>query len=249
MPIRRLLLVACLGLLPVFLSGGARAEPPKLKVAVLEDSPPLGYRDADGNLTGFSYALAQAVCVELNAQCEFEVTKLDYLVEDLAAGHFDLAAVGLLNTPERRQKILFTQPVYRSVTMWFAKPGVHPGQAGVRVSVFKGSAQERYAQAQGWSIFPTQTDLQMVEQLVAGVAHVAMVPLMTSLNLHKNRKFLQLGLQSTVLQVPELIGNACFGINPRRGELKGPVDEALEKIKRNGTYDRINSVFLPFRVM
>jgi ABC-type amino acid transport substrate-binding protein len=32
--------------------------------------------------------------------------------------------------------------------------------------------------------------------------------------------------------------------NPRRADLKEPLDKALAKIKRNGTYDRINSTFL-----
>lgn len=39
-----------------------------------------------------------------------------------------------------------------------------------------------------------------------------------------------------------------LGIAPRRPELKEQIDAALERIKRNGTYDRINSQFLPFRV-
>jgi ABC-type amino acid transport substrate-binding protein len=30
--------------------------------------------------------------------------------------------------------------------------------------------------------------------------------------------------------------------------LKEQIDAALDRIKRNGTYDRINSRFLPFRV-
>lgn len=250
MLLRRLVLALCCGLLPALPGGMAWAESqPVFKVAVLDDAPPLAYRDAGGNLTGFSYSLAQAMCVELNVHCQFEVTKLDYLVDDLAAGHFDFAAVGLLNTVERRQKILFTRPVYRSVTMWFARPGVQPDQAGVRVAVFKGSAQERYALSQGWRTVAAQTDVQMVEQLAAGVVQVALAPLMTSLNLQKHGKFLQLGLRSTVLSAPELEGNACFGIAPGRADLKLRLDEALDKIKRNGIYDRINSLYLPFRVM
>ena len=60
--------------------------------------------------------------------------------------------------------------------------------------------------------------------------------------------FLRLGLGSTVMKAPELVGNASFGINPRRPELKIAVDEALDRIKRNGVYERINTQFLPFRV-
>jgi hypothetical protein len=50
------------------------------------------------------------------------------------------------------------------------------------------------------------------------------------------------------MTVPDLVGNASFGINPRRPELKIAVDDALERIKLNGVYERINTQFLPFRV-
>ena len=70
----------------------------------------------------------------------------------------------------------------------------------------------------------------------------------TSLDLMDDKEFRQLGLASMVMQVPELVGNAAFGINPRRPELKESVDSAMARIKRNGTFDRINSQFLPFRI-
>jgi ABC-type amino acid transport substrate-binding protein len=64
----------------------------------------------------------------------------------------------------------------------------------------------------------------------------------------KKPEFQQLELKSSVMNEAELSGDASFGISPRRPELKEQIDAALERIKRNGTYDRINSQFLPFRV-
>lgn len=224
------------------------AGPLMLKVAVLDDSPPLGYRDGNGQLTGFSISVMWALCAEMAMHCEFEVRRLEHLVDDLAAGHFDVAAIGLLNTPERRQRILFTKPVYRSLTLLFARPGVKTGQPGVRLSTFKGSAQERYIKAQGWDFVGAQTDVEIIEQLRAGVTQACIVPLMTSLNLQRSPKFLQLDLEMSVLKLPDLDTNASFGISPMRPELKMHLDRALERIKLNGTYDRINSQFLPFRV-
>jgi ABC-type amino acid transport substrate-binding protein len=83
---------------------------------------------------------------------------------------------------------------------------------------------------------------------LAGVAQAAIMPMSTAFNLQKNKSFQQLKLESTVMQVPELTGYASFGVNPRKPELKQSVDEALERIKRNGVYDRINTQFLPFRI-
>ena len=224
------------------------AGPLMLKVAVLDDSPPMGYRDGNGQLTGFSIAVMRALCSEMAMHCDFETRRLEHLVDDLASGHFDIAAIGLLNTPERRKRILFTRPVYRSLTVLFVRPGLKPGQPGVRLSIFKGSAQESYIKSQGWDFVGAQTDLEMIEQLRAGVTQACIVPLMTSLNLRRNPKFMQLDLEMSVLNHPELDTNASFGISPKRPELKEPLDRALDRIKVNGTYDRINSQFLPFRV-
>lgn len=224
------------------------AEPVPLRVAVLVDAPPLSYRDAAGNLTGFSYTIVRAICVEMKLVCDFQVTKLDYLVDDLAQGNYDFAAVGLLNTPDRRQKILFGKPFYRSFSLWYARSGIEPGHPDLRVSVFKGSVQESYAKAQRWNIISAQTAEQMIEQLAAGISQAMIAPLMTSFNLQKNARFMQLGLVPTVLRPPELAGYASFGISPKRGDLKEVLDHGLDRIIRNGTYDRINAEFLPFSV-
>ncbi|MFZ2267993.1 MAG: transporter substrate-binding domain-containing protein [Azonexus sp.] len=237
--------IAVLSLL-CWLSPAVGAAP--LKVAVLDDAPPLGYRDAAGQLTGFSVVLMQALCAEMAEPCEFEAVKLEHLVDDLAAGHFDVAAVGLIATPERRRKLVFTKPVYRSLTLFFARQGVRPEMPKVRIATFKGSAQEAYIRAQGWDMVGAQTDEQMVEQLRAGVAQACVVPLMTGLNLQKNSQFLRLGLKYEVLQAAELESNASFAIAPHKAGLKPTLDKALEKIKRNGVYDRVNSLFLPLRI-
>lgn len=231
-----------LAALPVHSTG------PVLKVAVLENAPPMAYRDTDGRLTGFSVEVARAICEQMQAQCNFQTIELEQLVDSLASGEFDIAAVSLLDTPERRSRILFAHPYFRSISLWVAKPDIMPGDRGLRIAVLKGSAQESYARKQGWETIGVRTSGELGVPLIAGSAHAAIIPMNSSLNLQKNREFQRLNLSSTVMKVPELIGNASFGINPRRPELKEAVDGALARIKRNGVYERINTQFLPFRV-
>jgi ABC-type amino acid transport substrate-binding protein len=208
----------------------------------------MSYRDASGKLTGFSAEIIRAICEEMNTRCEFQVSTLDRVIESLVQDEIDIAAVSLLDTPERRSKILFAKPYFRSISLWFASPGILPGHPNIRVAAVKGSAQERYAVQQNWQIVGVPTNGQLLEPLLAGVAQAAIMPMSTAFNLQKNKSFQQLKLESTVMQVPELTGQASFGVNPRKPELKQSVDEALERIKRNGVYDRINTQFLPFRI-
>lgn len=219
-----------------------------IKVGVFDDAPPLAYRDDKGTLTGFTVAIAEALCAELKLRCELQVVRLETVIDDLAAGQLDVAAVGLLNTPERRKRIAFTKPVYRSTTLWFARPGVKLDAPGVRIAVFKGSAQERFAQAKGWQTVGAITDADIIDQLAAGVAQAGIAPLMSSFNLFRNPRFLKLGLSTQVFNSPELDTQASFGLNPRNLELKEALDRGLDTIKRNGVFDRINSQFLTLRV-
>ena len=64
-------LVLSLALLLGSLSGVGWAETPALRVAVLENWPPMSYRDANGKLTGSSHAGISAVCEELKHRCGF----------------------------------------------------------------------------------------------------------------------------------------------------------------------------------
>ena len=243
-----MLLRALLAALLILLSASLHAEPLRLRVAVLDNSPPMSYRDGNGELTGFSYAIARALCQEIGAKCEFHVTTLDRVVDALALDEYDVAAVSLLSTPERRRKALMCKPYFRSFSVWFARHGVKPGQPGVRIAVVRGSAQEAYAQAQHWETVGVATNNQLLEPLSAGVAQAIISPMITSFNLAKLPAYQQLLLESTVMREPGLSGEASFAVNPRRPEVRDALDEALERIKRNGTYDRINSQFLPFRV-
>jgi ABC-type amino acid transport substrate-binding protein len=232
----------------VLAAGVPQAGNRPLRVAVLENSPPMAYRDARGELTGFSIGIMRALCEEMRASCEYHVTTLDEVVDALAAGFYDIAAVSLLETPERRAKVLFAKPYFRSISLWFARPGVLPGQPGMRVAVVHGSAQERYVQARGWELLAVRTNGELAEPLRAGLAQAAVVPMSSAINLMKLPEFRELGLSSTVMPDPELGGDASFAIAPARPDLKEQMDAALERIKRNGTYDRVNSLFLPFRI-
>ena len=239
-------LLISLALLTASLSGQAQESP--LRVAVIDNSAPMSYIDSDGKLAGFNVAIAEALCAEMKVKCKLILTKLDFLVDDLAAGTYDFAALGLLVTPERQKKILFSQSIYRSTTIWLAKPGVHPGAKNVRVSTFRGSLQEKYAKSQGWDQFSSHSYDDFIEQVSAGVTNAMIAPLMTSIALQKDPRYLTLGLVPTPLRVAELEGEACFGINPKRSDLKEKLDKSLFVLRENGTYGRINSQYLPFRV-
>lgn len=224
------------------------ASATELRVAVLENAPPMAFRAADGRLTGFTIEIARALCAEMKVDCKLQVSTLNVALDALTAGDVDIAAISLLETPERRARFIFAKPYFRSLTLWFSREGALPGAAGVRIAVLSGSAQERFARARNWDTVAVRTNGDLIEPLRAGIAQAALIPMGTGVGLMQSEQFRQLGLVKMVMKEPELSGDVAFGISPRRPELKEPLDAALDRIKRNGTYDRINSQFLPLRV-
>lgn len=219
-----------------------------LRVAVVPNAPPMTYVDPAGRLTGFTIEIARTVCEEMQARCDFQSTTLAEVVDALHRGDYDFAAVSLLQTPERRAKILFAKPYFRSVSLWLAPPGVAPGTPGLRVAVVGGSAQARYAERRGWTVHTVRTNADLARPLISGAADATLTPMATGLNLRRTAGIAERGLAVTVIQEGELTGEASFGVNPRLPELKERIDTALERIKGDGRYDRINTLFLPFRV-
>lgn len=219
-----------------------------LRVAVLTNSPPMSYTDAGGKPAGFNIGVAHAVCEAMAQRCELTVVSLERVVDDVAAGEFDFAAVSLLDTPERRARILLSKPYYRSNSVWFAKAGVEPGAASVRVAAVAGSAQFRYAQARGWNVAAAQHLTELTALLADGKADAALIPMASALALRQERSVQPLGLMTTLMSHPELSGEVCFGVDPQNPELRDEINKAFDRIKRNGRFDRLNSEHLPFRL-
>lgn len=170
------------------------------------------------------------------------------MVDAVAAGEFDFAAVSLLDTAERRSRVLFSKPYYRSSSIWFARPGVEPGAAGIRVAAVTGSAQSRYARAHGWNIVNVPHHAEFPALLTERKADAVLLPMASALTLRQEPSIQSLGLVTTVIQRPELSGEVCFGIDPQNPELRDQINKAFDRIKRDGRFDRLHSEYLPFRL-
>lgn len=244
MPPCRLLLA----LLFLFTSIGTQAAEAPFRVAVIGNSRPMSYVGEDGVLTGFNIGIAQALCETLKRRCSLVLTPLDQVVDSVAAGEFDFAVVSLLVTPERLRKVLMSKPYYRSISLWLAPANLRPGSAEATVAVVRGSAQAGHADQRGWRVLGVASHADLSAALLSGDANAALVPMPTALGLMENPALQALALHPTNLDEPLLSGDVAISIDPRQPALKGRIDAAIDQIKRDGRYDRINTQFLPFRL-
>ena len=224
------------------------ADDRPLRIAVIGNSPPMSYTDSNGKLTGFNIEFAYALCESMKIRCELHPIPLDKVIDTVAAGEMDIAAVSLLATPERRQKVVFSKPYYRSLTIWLARPEYKPGAAKATVAVVRGSAQARHAEAEGWTTVFVDNHKEIPAALVSGRANATVVPMATAIPLMQNPALAPLELESTILSAPQITGDVCISISPKRPELRERIDAAIDQVKRDGRFDRINSTYLPFKL-
>ena len=82
----------------------------------------------------------------------------------------------------------------------------------------------------------------------AGQADATLLPMANAVALQQDPRMSAQGLASTVVQDPELAGDAALGVNPRDRALLDKLNDAIDEIKRDGRFDRINTRFIPFRL-
>lgn len=90
----------------------AAAPAPAAKIVVgLDDNfPPMGFRDAKGNLVGFDIDLAREAAKRLGAEVEFKPIDWNAKEAELGGKRVDVLWNGLTITEPRKEKIAFTAP-------------------------------------------------------------------------------------------------------------------------------------------
>lgn len=86
-----------------------------LTLGTSADYPPyewVGNIDGKQEVVGFDIALGQAVADELGVKLEVQDMKFDGILLALATGDIDLAAAGLVPTPERQEQVDFSESYY-----------------------------------------------------------------------------------------------------------------------------------------
>ncbi len=77
----------------------------------LDDSfPPMGFRDEDGNLTGFDVELAQAVAEHIGVKATLQAIDWKAKELELDSGNIDMIWNGYTITPERQEAVLMSNP-------------------------------------------------------------------------------------------------------------------------------------------
>ncbi|KPQ28593.1 MAG: arginine/ornithine transport system substrate-binding protein [Marinobacter excellens HL-55] len=234
------------------IAGTAQAQDRNLRVAFDIPYEPFEYRDENGELTGFEVELATAMCEELNANCEFVIQAWDGMIPGLLARKFDIIMSSMSITPERAERVLFSEPYYITPGGWFGPESFDTdvtdmdAMRGKNVGVQRGTTMDTYVTENMGGVvsikrYTTAEDmvLDLEGQRLDAVFVDYPVGEQTILNRDGYKE---------VGESVKLGDGVGVAMRKRDTQLAEDINAALKKLKEDGTYDAIMNKYFSYDI-
>jgi lysine-arginine-ornithine-binding protein len=229
----------------------------KVKIGTEGAYPPFNSIDTDGKLVGFDIDIANALCAAANFECEFVVQDWDGIIPGLIAKKYDAIIASMSITDKRREVVDFTNKYYLTPAKFVAAKGSDfdfspEGLAGKSIGVQRATTHENYVRAKfpEADVRPYATQDEANADLVSGRLDLVMADSVALsdgfLKTDAGQDFEFVGPN---YHDPKYHGEGA-GIALRKGEddLRLAFDEAIDKIRADGTYQAINEKYFDFDV-
>ena len=144
---------SALALCSLVMAPNALAEEEVLRVGTESSYAPFEFNNAQGQLVGFDIDLAEAVAKQMGAQVEWVQMPFDGLIPAMLTSQVDMAVASFTVTQERKKRINFSDPYYRSGLTFV----IRKGDEGKYTSVESLKGQRLCAQLGSVSAMKAQT--------------------------------------------------------------------------------------------
>lgn len=219
-------------------------EPGKLTIGSDLDYPPFEMLNADGKPEGFDVELMAAVCEELGLELNYLGPQaFDSLLPQVAAGtKLDIAVSALTITPERAKVVDFTEPYFLSgvdqaiAVLKTSDIKTKDDLAGKRVAVQSGSTPDTWATENlpNSEIIRLNNNTDAFAALMAGKADAVINDEPVS------KKFISESFpDAMIVEVIPTAEEYGIGVSKDNAGLTKAINEAIAKLKADGTYDAI----------
>ncbi len=227
-----------------FAVGGAVHAQGALRVGTDATFPPFEYTE-NGKRVGFDVELIEAIAKVMNRPVEW--TEIDFkgLIPGLLAKRFDVAASATYITDERRKVVDFTDPYYPGGLVIMTKKGDTAIKSvddlkGKKVTVQVGTKsvgylKDNYPAVERVEVEKNQEMFQLVE---VGRADAAVTGKPAAKLYARARGTLQ------VVDKQLTIEEYGFALRKEDAELIRQFNDALKKLKADGTYDKLVAKYL-----
>lgn len=234
------------------IAGTAQAQDRNLRIAFDIPYEPFEYRDENGELTGFEVELATAMCEELNANCEFVIQAWDGMIPGLLARKFDLIMSSMSITPERAERVLFSEPYYITPGGWFGPDSFNTdvtdmdAMKGKNIGVQRGTTMDTYVTENMGGVVSIKrytTAEDMLLDLEGNRLDAVFVDYPVGEQTILNRE----GYKEVGESV-KLGDGVGVAMRKRDTQLAEDINAALKKLKEDGTYDAIMNKYFSYDI-
>lgn len=215
-----------------------------LKIGTEGTYAPFTYHDETGKLVGFDVEIGEAVAERLGVKAEFVEGKWDGLIAGLDAKRYDVVINQVGITEERKAKYDFSQPYVASKAALIVREDnsditdfAH--LSGKKAAQSLTSNYGKMAQESGAEIVATDGFDQSIALVVQGRADATLNDSLSFFDFKKKQPNAPVKIVATQGDASE------SGILIRKGdsELVEAINNALEEIRSDGTYQKISEKY------
>lgn len=214
-------------------------------------------------VTGFNEMLAREICRRAAARCVISHVLFAEILPGVEAGQFDLGFGNYLRTPEREQRVAFSEPIWRSSSRLLARSKVANRLARqlktevtldtlrvVRVACVAESMQHAYlrrvAEAQQLTLVPVKTSADLLVALREDKADLVFEPTLSAYAKIAKEAPGSFEFVGPPVADRGLGGTVHIAIPKQKEDVLHVVNRAIIAMRVDGTYQRIVRQFFPF---
>lgn len=211
--------------------------------------PPFVFMNADSKMQGFDIDLANALCSELKAECVFTHQAFDSLIPALKFRRTDAIIGGIDITPERRNKVAFTQPYYKNSALFITMQGKFTQLSalnGKTVGIQNGTTHQKFLQDKHpeMKAIPYDSYQNAILDLKNGRLDAVFGDTAVVNEWIKHNK--QLTSIDKPITDPDYFGTGLgIAVRLENTELLNKINAALHKLHQNGTWQNIYQKWFP----
>ncbi len=253
------LMIAIAVLALVLAAGTVQAkEWKKIRIGVEGAYPPFSYVTPEGDLAGFDIEIAKALVAAMGKDIELVTQDWDGIIPALLARKYDAIIASMSITEERKKKVAFTNKYYNTPAKFVCKKGAmsefsRANIKGKKVGVQRATIHDRYlTDNYGKDVevkrYATQDEAYL--DLVAGRVDMLLADSVAiSDGFLKKPEGQDYQFIGPDLNDPKWFGEGTgIAIRKEDKDLVEMFNKAIEQIRADGTYKKIQDKYFDFNV-
>lgn len=225
--------------------GEKGGEDKELTMATNATFPPYEYVEG-GEIVGIDAEIADAIAKELGMELEIADVEFDSIVAGVSSGKYDMGMAGMTVDPDRQKSVNFSDSYATGVQVVIVKEGssiqtVDDLSSDLKIGAQQGTTGALYA-AEDYgqdAVVNFNKGADAVQALVAGKVDCVII------DSEPAKSFVKANEGLKILDTEYAVEDYAICVAKDNEELLDKINDALDKLKADGTIDKIIQKYIP----